>query len=155
MPDLLTVEGLGAGYGAVQVLREVSLTLGPGEGLAVLGPNGAGKTTTLETCEGYRRPQQGSVRVLVGDAPGTVAVSPALRGALGVVPGRTALLLVSSNETFAAIVPFLLLAATLVFLGGPRIRAAAARRATVDRAAPSDASAPSQPRRSASVTSPS
>lgn len=31
---------------------------------AVLGPNGAGKTTTLETCEGYRRPQQGRVRVL-------------------------------------------------------------------------------------------
>ncbi|HRD60209.1 MAG TPA: ATP-binding cassette domain-containing protein, partial [Nocardioides sp.] len=28
------------------------------------GPNGAGKTTTLETCEGYRAPQQGSVRVL-------------------------------------------------------------------------------------------
>src|SRR6478752_156199 len=31
---------------------------------AVLGPNGAGKTTTLETCEGYRKPQQGAVRVL-------------------------------------------------------------------------------------------
>ena len=31
---------------------------------AVLGPNGAGKTTTLETCEGYRRPQSGTVRVL-------------------------------------------------------------------------------------------
>ena len=31
---------------------------------AVLGPNGAGKTTTLETCEGYRTPQQGRVRVL-------------------------------------------------------------------------------------------
>ena len=31
---------------------------------AVLGPNGAGKTTTLETCEGYRKPHQGSVRVL-------------------------------------------------------------------------------------------
>ena len=31
---------------------------------AVLGPNGAGKTTTLETCEGYRRPQGGTVRVL-------------------------------------------------------------------------------------------
>ncbi|MDQ6934953.1 MAG: ABC transporter ATP-binding protein [Actinomycetota bacterium] len=31
---------------------------------AVLGPNGAGKTTTLETCEGYRTPQQGQVRVL-------------------------------------------------------------------------------------------
>jgi ABC-2 type transport system ATP-binding protein len=39
---------------------------------AVLGPNGAGKTTTVETCEGYRRPARGSVRVLgldpVGDA---------------------------------------------------------------------------------------
>ncbi len=31
---------------------------------AVLGPNGAGKTTTLETCEGYRKPQQGTVSVL-------------------------------------------------------------------------------------------
>ncbi len=31
---------------------------------AILGPNGAGKTTTLETCEGFRRPQHGSVRVL-------------------------------------------------------------------------------------------
>jgi len=31
---------------------------------AVLGPNGAGKTTTLETCEGYRTPQSGTVRVL-------------------------------------------------------------------------------------------
>src|ERR1700759_5640211 len=31
---------------------------------AVLGPNGAGKTTTLETCEGYRKAQGGSVRVL-------------------------------------------------------------------------------------------
>ena len=30
----------------------------------MLGPNGAGKTTTLETCEGYRTPQQGTVRVL-------------------------------------------------------------------------------------------
>src|SRR5690349_8602621 len=31
---------------------------------AVLGPNGAGKTTTLETCEGFRRPHEGTVRVL-------------------------------------------------------------------------------------------
>lgn len=31
---------------------------------AVLGPNGAGKTTTIETCEGYRRPTGGEVRVL-------------------------------------------------------------------------------------------
>ncbi|MCT9143888.1 ABC transporter ATP-binding protein [Streptomyces violarus] len=31
---------------------------------AVLGPNGAGKTTTIETCEGYRKPDAGTVRVL-------------------------------------------------------------------------------------------
>ena len=31
---------------------------------SVLGPNGAGKTTTLETCEGYRAPHRGTVRVL-------------------------------------------------------------------------------------------
>nr|WP_232523828.1 ABC transporter ATP-binding protein [Nocardioides sp. MAH-18] len=42
----------------------MSLTVERATITAVLGPNGAGKTTTLETCEGYRRPQQGSVRVL-------------------------------------------------------------------------------------------
>src|SRR3954467_2872302 len=31
---------------------------------AVLGPNSAGKTTTVETCEGYRKPDSGTVRVL-------------------------------------------------------------------------------------------
>jgi ABC-2 type transport system ATP-binding protein len=42
----------------------LSLTVARGSVTAVLGPNGAGKTTTLETCEGYRRPQDGRVRVL-------------------------------------------------------------------------------------------
>ncbi|MCW2852369.1 MAG: transporter related protein, partial [Nocardioides sp.] len=42
----------------------LSLTVEQQTITAVLGPNGAGKTTTLETCEGYRTPQQGSVRVL-------------------------------------------------------------------------------------------
>src|SRR5258708_12508509 len=35
-----------------------------GEVTAVLGPNGAGKTTTIEVCEGYRRADSGTVRVL-------------------------------------------------------------------------------------------
>src|SRR6478735_1510040 len=42
----------------------LSLTVERQSITAVLGPNGAGKTTTLETCEGYRRPQTGTVRVL-------------------------------------------------------------------------------------------
>ena len=42
----------------------LSLTVDRGTITAVLGPNGAGKTTTLETCEGFRAPQEGRVRVL-------------------------------------------------------------------------------------------
>ena len=51
-------------YGDTVAVAGLSLTVDRGTITAVLGPNGAGKTTTLETCEGYRAPQQGSVRVL-------------------------------------------------------------------------------------------
>jgi ABC-2 type transport system ATP-binding protein len=51
-------------YGATTAVDGLSLTVARGSITAVLGPNGAGKTTTLETCEGYRKPQSGTVRVL-------------------------------------------------------------------------------------------
>ncbi|MBU2697274.1 ABC transporter ATP-binding protein [Pimelobacter sp. 30-1] len=51
-------------YGDTVAVDGLSLTVERGTITAVLGPNGAGKTTTLETCEGYRRPQAGTVRVL-------------------------------------------------------------------------------------------
>jgi ABC-2 type transport system ATP-binding protein len=51
-------------YGDTVALDGLDLTVERGTITAVLGPNGAGKTTTLETCEGYRRPQSGTVRVL-------------------------------------------------------------------------------------------
>ncbi|GAA3543369.1 ABC transporter ATP-binding protein [Nocardioides daeguensis] len=51
-------------YGDTLAVDGLSLTVERGTITAVLGPNGAGKTTTLETCEGYRRPQGGTVRVL-------------------------------------------------------------------------------------------
>ena len=51
-------------YGDKLAVDDLSLTVERHTITAVLGPNGAGKTTTLETCEGYRRPHGGSVRVL-------------------------------------------------------------------------------------------
>jgi ABC-2 type transport system ATP-binding protein len=60
----VAVDGLVMRYGAKVAVDRLSLTVERATITAVLGPNGAGKTTTLETCEGYRRPQEGSVRVL-------------------------------------------------------------------------------------------
>ncbi len=64
--DFLAVEvaGLVMRYGDTTAVDGLSLTVEPGTVTAVLGPNGAGKTTTIETCEGYRSPQEGKVRVL-------------------------------------------------------------------------------------------
>ncbi len=58
------IDGLVMRYGPKTAVDDLTLTVPRHTITAVLGPNGAGKTTTLETCEGYRRPQQGSVRVL-------------------------------------------------------------------------------------------
>jgi ABC-2 type transport system ATP-binding protein len=58
------IDGLVMRYGDKVAVDGLSLTVERGSITAVLGPNGAGKTTTLETCEGYRKPQQGTVRVL-------------------------------------------------------------------------------------------
>ncbi|MGN6722472.1 MAG: ATP-binding cassette domain-containing protein, partial [Marmoricola sp.] len=51
-------------YGDKTAVDGLDLTVARNTITAVLGPNGAGKTTTLETCEGYRKPHQGNVRVL-------------------------------------------------------------------------------------------
>ncbi len=51
-------------YGKVVAVDGVSFEAHAGEVLALLGPNGAGKTTTVETLEGYRRPDAGTVSVL-------------------------------------------------------------------------------------------
>jgi ABC-2 type transport system ATP-binding protein len=60
----VVVAGLVMRYGGTTAVDDLSLTVERGTVTAVLGPNGAGKTTTLETCEGYRAPQRGTVRVL-------------------------------------------------------------------------------------------
>jgi ABC-2 type transport system ATP-binding protein len=58
------LSGMVKRYGTTTAVDGLSLTAGRGEVTAILGPNGAGKTTTIEVCEGYRRADAGTVRVL-------------------------------------------------------------------------------------------
>ncbi|MFF4605627.1 ABC transporter ATP-binding protein [Streptomyces sp. NPDC001339] len=76
------ITGLVKRYGAKTAVDGLDLTVARGSVTAVLGPNGAGKTTTVETCEGYRRPDAGQVRVLGLDP---VTDAAALRPRIGVM----------------------------------------------------------------------
>ncbi|TME84519.1 MAG: ATP-binding cassette domain-containing protein [Chloroflexi bacterium] len=78
----VVVDQLTKRYGTRAVVEGLTFVVHPGEVLALLGPNGAGKTTTVETIEGYRRPDAGSVRVL-GEDP--AAGRPALKARVGLM----------------------------------------------------------------------
>jgi len=60
--DFLAVAGLHAGYGPVEVLHGIDLTVGDGEVVVVLGANGAGKTTLMRAISGTIQ-RRGSVRL--------------------------------------------------------------------------------------------
>jgi branched-chain amino acid transport system ATP-binding protein len=62
--ELLATRGLSAGYGPVNVLRDVAVAVAQGEMVAVLGPNGAGKSTLMRALSGLGRPVQGEIRFL-------------------------------------------------------------------------------------------
>jgi branched-chain amino acid transport system ATP-binding protein len=68
---LIDVQGLHAGYSSIPVVRDLDLTVGPGEVVALLGPNGAGKTSTLLTLSGLLAPLAGRVEVLGEVVDGT------------------------------------------------------------------------------------
>lgn len=78
---VLQVQALVKRYGTKTAVNGLDLVAHAGV-TAVLGPNGAGKTTTVETCEGYRKPDSGTVRVLGLDP---VRESAALRPRIGVM----------------------------------------------------------------------
>ena len=60
----IEIRGLVKRYGRTTAVDGLDLVVEQGQTLALLGPNGAGKTSTVECCEGYRRPDAGTVRVL-------------------------------------------------------------------------------------------
>ena len=70
---MLEVRDLCAGYGRVPVLRDISLSVQPGEVVLVLGSNGAGKTTLLRSIAGFVKPTKGTVlldgRDITGHTP--------------------------------------------------------------------------------------
>ena len=59
--SLIKVENLAAGYGLVEVLRNISLEINQGEVVAVLGSNGVGKTTLNNCLSGLIKPNYGKI----------------------------------------------------------------------------------------------
>jgi branched-chain amino acid transport system ATP-binding protein len=58
---MLAINGLRSGYGKVEVLHGVSLTIEQGQTVTLIGSNGAGKTTLLKTISGLIRPTAGTI----------------------------------------------------------------------------------------------
>jgi len=81
MPDLLTIDGLRAGYGQAVVLPRMTLCIGEGQVLALLGRNGTGKTTLINSIVGVTRRFGGSIRL--GDRDIT-ALRPDQRARAGI-----------------------------------------------------------------------
>ncbi len=58
---LLEVKNINAGYGFLQILRDVSFHIDEGEYVCIIGPNGAGKSTTMKTIAGLISPMDGEI----------------------------------------------------------------------------------------------
>lgn len=78
---LLELESVNTHYGPLHILQDVSITVRPGEVVALLGGNASGKSTTLKTILGLVRPTSGTIRL--GGADITV-LPPSERIARGV-----------------------------------------------------------------------
>jgi len=85
---LLTVDNVAAGYGPTEILRGLSMSVKPGEIVAVLGSNGVGKTTLNKVLSGVVPPTRGQVHFDGADI--TRSLPPAIveKGLIQVPEGR-------------------------------------------------------------------
>lgn len=87
MTRMITIDGLRAGYGKLEVLHDIELILTAERFTAILGPNGSGKSTLLKSIFGLTRVFAGSIRLgereLVGLPTEKIA-----RQRIGYVPQR-------------------------------------------------------------------
>lgn len=82
--SLLTVSGASFDYHGIPALVDVSVTVEPGEAVAIVGPNGAGKTTLAKVIGGALRPRQGIV-TLAGEQISGLPASQVPRHGIGIV----------------------------------------------------------------------
>jgi ABC-type branched-subunit amino acid transport system ATPase component len=85
VPAAVQLDGVSAGYGGIDVLQDISLTVRAGEVCAVLGPNGAGKSTALKVMSGQLTPTKGTASINGRPIAG-VPTERLVRGGLCVVP---------------------------------------------------------------------
>jgi branched-chain amino acid transport system ATP-binding protein len=86
--NVLALEGLTVGYEEAPVIRDLDLTVGEGEVVALLGANGAGKTTTLRAISGILHPMSGRIELAGEDLAGASISSRAKRGIAHVPESR-------------------------------------------------------------------
>jgi branched-chain amino acid transport system ATP-binding protein len=85
---ILELRNVRAGYGSIDVLHGVNLSVGAGEVVALLGPNGAGKSTTIKVISGLLRPSAGHLIVAGRDVTGASAGALARAGLCTIPEGR-------------------------------------------------------------------
>lgn len=83
--SVLELIGIRAGYGTIDVLHGVDLSVKEGQVFALLGPNGAGKSTTLSVASGQIAPSSGSLRLMGTEVTGT-SPSKLARAGLCLIP---------------------------------------------------------------------
>ncbi len=88
MNAILELRNLRGGYGTIDVLHGVNLTVEPGQVHALLGPNGAGKTTTLGVCSGQIVPSGGQLLISGREVQGASSDALARSGVCLVPEGR-------------------------------------------------------------------